>query len=111
MHIQAQNQLWVHGYVKQRFNDYIMQDYINERANCGLQLIVLDISDINYGFPENIEDFIHKINLDWRVVNIGEALNLIELKDLNQKLKDNLIKVFKQFSYEILLQLLKFIMS
>lgn len=50
---------------------------------------------INYDFPENIEDYIHRIGRTGRAGKKGEALSFIEPNDLDSKLKDDLIKVFK----------------
>ncbi|CAD8180221.1 unnamed protein product [Paramecium octaurelia] len=109
------NARYLHGDLKQNQRDYIMQEFRNGRANClittNLASRGLDVSDvdivINYDFPENIEDYIHRIGRTGRAGKKGEALSFIEPRDLNYKLKDDLIKVFKQSSQEIPQQLLK----
>ncbi|CAD8177412.1 unnamed protein product [Paramecium pentaurelia] len=109
------NARYLHGDLKQNQRDYIMQDFRNGKVSClittNLASRGLDVSDvdivINYDFPENIEDYIHRIGRTGRAGKKGEALSFIEPRDLNYKLKDDLIKVFKQSSQEIPLQLLK----
>ncbi|CAD8086215.1 unnamed protein product [Paramecium sonneborni] len=109
------NARYLHGDLKQNQRDYIMQDFRNGRVNClittNLASRGLDVSDvdvvINYDFPENIEDYIHRIGRTGRAGKKGEALSFIEPRDLDYKLKDELIKVFKQSSQEIPQQLLK----
>ncbi|CAK56769.1 unnamed protein product (macronuclear) [Paramecium tetraurelia] len=109
------NARYLHGDLKQNQRDYIMQDFRNGKVNClittNLASRGLDVSDvdvvINYDFPENIEDYIHRIGRTGRAGKKGEALSFIQPRDLDYRLKDDLIKVFKQSSQEIPLQLLK----
>ncbi|CAK80908.1 unnamed protein product (macronuclear) [Paramecium tetraurelia] len=109
------NARYLHGDLRQNQRDFIMQEFRDGSAKClittNLASRGLDVSDvdivINYDFPENIEDYIHRIGRTGRAGKKGEALSFIEPNDLDSKLKDDLIKVFKQSCQEIPSQLQK----
>ncbi|CAD8171747.1 unnamed protein product [Paramecium pentaurelia] len=95
---------YLHGDLKQAERDFIMDDFKTGAINClittNLASRGLDVSDvdvvINYDFPDNIEDYIHRIGRTGRAGKRGLAISLLEPAYINNRLKNDLVQVLQQ---------------
>ncbi|CAK71981.1 unnamed protein product (macronuclear) [Paramecium tetraurelia] len=95
---------YLHGDLKQAERDYIMEDFKTGAINClittNLASRGLDISDvdvvINYDFPDNIEDYIHRIGRTGRAGKKGLAISFFEPGSINNRVKSELVQVLQQ---------------
>lgn len=97
----------MHGDRSQRQRDDALRLFKTRQCNIMIATDVaargLDISDIthviNYDFPTNIEDYIHRIGRTARHDKKGSSLSIFTVNDIN--LVDKLIAVLKETNQEV----------
>jgi len=102
----------IHGDKTQRDRDQVLRDFRNNRISIMVATDVaargLDIKDlnhvINYDFPGQIEDYVHRIGRTARAGAKGTAISFFTRK--NGRVAGDLIKVLRESKQEIPNQLL-----